>query len=434
MFKREEEQLNDYKKEFDNIPVSLESLDQAILSGFNKAKTEERKSIRKKRSIYSFIAAALLLIGLFSSIRISPVFASYISEIPGMEKIVELIRDDKGRLAAVENKYYQELGVSSEVKDGVKITLDGTIADEMGIVLYYTLHSEEKQKSMMVEKVKLRTKDGTALDIASISYGFPHESEEGKHSYSGEIEYYFEAPLTAKDYVIDIEVSGKEFSLPFTLNDFKKKKEYSINKTLALEGQKINVEKVIVYPLRIAVYLEADASNDKQILHLEDLRIVDEKGEVWGKITNGVTASGSYDEKQKIYLQSNYFHEPKELYLLLNKAQAVNKEDIYVVVDPKQNKILKQPDKNILKDVKAVGNDLVFTLKMEDFPFSMFNEIYEMSGKEIESNSSFSTVSSEGLQELGVYIPYLSTRTEPVKLKLGYYPDWIHGKEKIRIK
>jgi hypothetical protein len=434
MFKREEEQLNDYKKEFDNIPVSLESLDQAILSGFNKAKTEERKSIRKKRSIYSFIAAALLLIGLFSSIRISPVFASYISEIPGMEKIVELIRDDKGRLAAVENKYYQELGVSSEVKDGVKITLDGTIADEMGIVLYYTLHSEEKQKSMMVEKVKLRTKDGTALDIASISYGFPHESEEGKHSYSGEIEYYFEAPLTAKDYVIDIEVSGKEFSLPFTLNDFKKKKEYSINKTLALEGQKINVEKVIVYPLRIAVYLEADASNDKQILHLEDLRIVDEKGEVWGKITNGVTASGSYDEKRKIYLQSNYFHEPKELYLLLNKAQAVNKEDIYVVVDPKQNKILQQPDKNMLKDVKIVGNDLVFTLKMEDFPFSMFNEIYEMSGKEIESNSSFSTVSSEGLQELGVYIPYLSTRTEPVKLKLGYYPDWIHGKEKIRIK
>jgi Family of unknown function (DUF5643)/Domain of unknown function (DUF4179) len=433
MFKREEEQLNDYKKEYDNIPLATDKLEHAIMAGFQKAKTEEKQYARRKKSIFGFIAAALLLIGLFSSIRISPVLASYISEIPGMEKIVELIRDDKGRLAAVENKYYQELGVSSEVKDGVKVTLDGTISDEMGIVLYYTLHSEEKQNSMMVEKVKLRAKDGTAIDEASISYGAPHESEKGQYSYSGEIEYYFEAPLMAKDYVIDMEVQGKEFSLPFTLNDFKEKKEYALNQTLELEGQKINVEKVIVYPLRIAVYLEADANNDKEILHLEDLRIVDEKGEVWGKITNGVTASGSYDEKQKIYLQSNYFHEPKELYLLLNRAQAVDKEDIYVVVDPKQNKILQQPDKNMLKDVKTVDSDLVFTLKMEEFPFGMFNEIYEMSGGKIESNSSFSS-SSDGLQELGVNVPALSSRTEPIKLKLGYYPDWIIGKEKIRIK
>ncbi|MCM3719459.1 DUF4179 domain-containing protein [Fictibacillus phosphorivorans] len=137
MFKRKEEQLNDFKKEYDHVPLSLENLDQAILTGFNKAKGE-RKSKRKRKSFYSFIAAALLFIGLFSSIRISPVFANYIAEIPGMEKIVDLIRQDKGRMAAVENKYYQELGVSSEVKNGLKVTLDGTIADEMGIVLYYS--------------------------------------------------------------------------------------------------------------------------------------------------------------------------------------------------------------------------------------------------------------------------------------------------------
>ncbi|MCM3719458.1 DUF5643 domain-containing protein [Fictibacillus phosphorivorans] len=152
-------------------------------------------------------------------------------------------------------------------------------------------------------------------------------------SYSGEIEYFFEKPLTTKEYMVDIEVSGEKFSLPITLKDFKKKKVYPINKTMELEGQKINVEKVIVYPLRIAVYLEADPSYNKQILHLEDLRIIDEKGEVWGKITNGITGTGSYNEKQEIYLQSNYFHEPKELYLLLNKAQAVHKDDLFVIVD-----------------------------------------------------------------------------------------------------
>lgn len=429
MFKREEEQLSDFKKEYDNIPLSLDKLDQAIITGFNKAKLEELKSKRKKNSIYSFIAAALLFIGLFSSIRISPVFASYISEIPGMEKIVELIRDDKGRLAAVENKYYQELGVTSEMKDGLKVTLDGTIADEMGIVLYYTLHSEEKQKSMMIDKVKLRAVNGTALDEASISYGAPHESEEGQHSYSGEVEYFFEVPLTAKEYIIDIEVSGEKYSLPFTLKDFKKKKEYPINQTMELEGQKINVEKVIVYPLRIAVYLEADPKNKKQILNFDDLRIVDEKGEVWGKISNGVTGIGENGAKQEIYLQSNYFHEPKELYLVLNKAQAVNKDELYVVVDPQQQKILKQPEAKMIRDVRVNGSDLAFTMKMKEFPYGMFSEAFEMSGEKIEIDSNYMTA-----EENGVSIPGLTTRKEPIKIKLSYYPSWIKGNEKIRIK
>lgn len=432
MFKREEEQLNDFKKEYDNIPLSLDKLDQAIMKGFNKAKLEERKTKRKKNSIYSFIAAALLFIGLFSSIRISPVFASYISEIPGMEKIVELIRDDKGRLAAVENKYYQELGVTSEVKEGLKVTLDGTIADEMGIVLYYTLHSEQKQKEFMIDKVNIKAKDGTVLDEATISFGSPHAQEGDQTSYSGEIEYFFEEPLTAKEYIVDIEVSGEKYSLPFTLKDFKKKKEYSINQTMELEGQKINVEKVIVYPLRIAVYLETDPKNKKQILNFDDLRIVDEKGEVWGKILNGVTGTGINGAKQEIYLQSNYFHEPKELYLVLNKAQAVNKDELYVVVDPQKQKILKQPEANMIRDVKVVGNDLAFTMK--EFPYGMFSEAFEMSGEKIELNSNYMTTSSEGTQVSGVYITGLSTRKEPIKLKLSYYPSWIKGNEKIRIK
>lgn len=432
MYKREEEQLNDFKKEYDNIPLSLDKLDQAIMTGFNKAKLEERKSKRKKNSIYSFIAAALLFIGLFSSIRISPVFASYISEIPGMEKIVELIRDDKGRLAAVENKYYQELGVSSEVKEGLKVTLDGTIADEMGIVLYYTLHSEQKKKEFMIDKVNIKAKDGTVLDEATISFGSPHPQEEDQTSYSGEIEYFFEVPLTAKEYIIDIEVSGEKYSLPFTLKDFKKKKEYPINQTMELEGQKINVEKVIVYPLRIAVYLEADPKNEKQILNFDDLRIVDEKGEVWGKILNGVTGTGANGEKQEIYLQSNYFHEPKEFYLVLNRAQAVNKDELYVVVDPQKQKILKQPEANMIRDVKVIGNDLAFT--MGEFPYGMFSEAYEMSGEKIDIDSNYMTTISDDIQESGVSVPGLSARKEPIKLKLSYYPSWIKGNEKIRIK
>jgi hypothetical protein len=433
MFKEEEEKLALYKNELDNIAISLDSLDNAIMAGFKKAKTENRKRIRKMRGIYSFVTAALILIGLFSSIKISSAFASYISEIPGMEKIVERIRNDKGRMAAVENNYYQQINASDE-KDGLKVTVDGVIADEKQMLFFYTLNSKEKLKEIEIDKINLRAKDGTRLYEAGITYG-KHNSEEGEKSFNGEFEFMFEAPLTVKEYVIDVETKGKKFSIPFTLKDFKGKKEYAVNKTMELEGQKINVEKIIVYPLSVAVQLENDPSNTKQILALEDLHLEDENGEVWGGINNGVVSTGSYDEKQEFYLQSNYFHQPKKLYLVLNKAQAVEKDELNLIVDTKKLAILKQPKNNLLSNMRIEGNDLVFDLaEKKEFGF-IFGTITDANGKEIQSHSQNSGFDfNKGINILGLDISQFGSYKNPITIKLSHYPSWIHGESKIRIK
>ncbi|WNB91718.1 DUF4179 domain-containing protein [Bacillus sp. NEB1478] len=436
MFKNEEEKLTHYKNELDNLPVSLDSLDNAIMSGFHKAKKEKRKRTITMRGIYSFVTAAVLLIGLFSSIKISPAFASYISEIPGMEKIVELIDDDKGRMAAVEKKYFQKQSVSDE-KDGLKVTIDGTISDEKGIVLFYTLHSKEKIKEIQIDKVNLKAQDGTVLDEASISYGEFHQSEKGEHSFSGEIEYFFEAPLIAKKYIIDVEVKGKKFILPFTLNDFKTKKEYTINRTMELDGQKINVEKAVIYPLRVAIHLKMDPNNTKQILNLDDLRLVDGNNEVWGKIANGATGSGDKDTEQEIYLQSNYFTDPNVLYLVLGSAQAVDKKDLKVVVDTDKLEILKQPTGEVLQNIRfEEERGLVFELhSSKQFNFEVFGDIIDASGNKIDVHEqSMSSSDEKKVTELGIKLPPKNTFKNPISMELNYYPSWIKGHEKIRIK
>lgn len=437
MFEKEEEQLTNLKKEFDNVPISLDSIDNAILTGFQKAKVEERKSIQKKRSIYSFLAAALLLLGLFSIIRISPAFASYISEIPGMEKVVNMIRDDKGRMAAVENKYYQEQGIYDEVGD-LKVTIDGTISDEMGIVLFYTIESKEKMNEMMFDDVKIRAKDGTVLDEAFISYGESYHSEKGEYAFSGEIEYFFEVPIAPKEYIVDLKLKNKEFTIPLTLKEFKEKKEYTVQQTMELEGQKIIVEKVTIYPLRATVKLKMDPNNKKQILQLEDLRVVDEKNEVWGGITNGITASGDKDSDQEIYLQSNYFKEPKELYLVLNTAQAIDKENAVVVVDTENMKILKQPAGNKLSNVRKENEQLVFDLfvnKNSKYSGMGFGTIKDAQGKEIESHAqSMSADEESNTKQVGIELPIIKAEQNPITIELDFYPLWIKGNEKIRIK
>ena len=91
-----------------------------------------------KRGVWSAIVAAVLLITLVTSIRVIPAFADVVASIPGMEKIVALIQDNKGLQAAIDNEYYQLLNHSID-KDGVTLTLDGAIADEQEMILFYTV-------------------------------------------------------------------------------------------------------------------------------------------------------------------------------------------------------------------------------------------------------------------------------------------------------
>lgn len=438
MFTNEEKKLNEYKKEFENIELPEEALDKAIEAGFQKGK-QERKRKPRVRFIMSAAMVAILLIGFFTSIRISPAFANYLSTLPGMEKIVELIRHDKGMMTAIEYEYYEELGVSSK-ENGIEVIIDGAIADENGLVLFYTLNANERQKEMFIESAKLKSLDGEEIVFGSMSYGFPHRSEEGEKSYSGTMEYFFQEPLTAREFQMDLEVKAdsitEDFSLNFALTDeIKTKKTYSLNKTVTIEGQKIEFVEATVYPLRVAVHIKMDPENSKKLLEFEDLRLVDEYGEAWTKIVNGATGSRISENEVILYLQSNYFNEPEELYLAFNRIQAIDKEDSDIVVDIQEGKILKQPPGNKLRDLQVGPRTIRFNLYTEkEFSYSLFSVAKDGDGNKIDINSNFWSGRESGVSEMGVEIENLKTYKNPISLELSFFPEWIKGEQKIKIK
>ncbi|WHY87271.1 DUF4179 domain-containing protein [Neobacillus novalis] len=435
VYEKEEEQL---KNMYDNVQVPLDSLDEAIFAGFQKAKSEAKRKSRRKRWVFTLAAAAIILLGFFTSIRLSPAFANYITVIPGMEKLVDLIRDDKGKLLAVENDYYEKIGVSQE-KNGIKLTLDGAIADENGLVLFYTLETKAKLEALQNKSVRLESLDGKKLDIGSISMG--SSLYKGETTNSDMFEFYFQSPLAAKELELKVSVEGtnlkEEFTLKFNLTkEIQKKKSYTLNKTVTIEGQKIKFLNADVYPLRAAVHVKMDPKNTKRILSFEDLRLVDENGETWNKISNGTVSSNISPDEFILYLQSNYFQEPKKLYLVLNKLQAIDKDEVNVVVDPKKLQILKQPKGGHLSDLRVADNYLIFNFHTEkEFHYFLFSEIKDGNGERIESGSSYKSEGNEQRDaEIGVYIPDLEKQAGPISLELTAYPSWIKGNEKIKIK
>ncbi|SET74483.1 hypothetical protein SAMN05421676_107158 [Salinibacillus kushneri] len=79
--------------------------------------------------------------------------------------------------------------------------------------------------------------------------------------------------------------SSEEITIPFTITQqIPSEKTYKINQEIVIDGQRVEVLDVTVNPIRTAIRLKADSDNTKEILNYEDVQLVDEQGETWGKI------------------------------------------------------------------------------------------------------------------------------------------------------
>lgn len=417
-----EERLDEYRKRLDKEEIPADLLDHAIEAGVQMARQEQKRRPRRIW-ILSVAMVAILLVG-FSSIG----------------KILEIIQHDKGLMSAVEHEYYEEIGVS-EKKNGIEFVIDGAIADEKGLVLFYTIKTDEKQTNISFEDIDLKVLDGGKINPSSISSGGLHKRENSKKSSSGMLEFFFRDNLTSREFQLKTAVKGdgvrENFSLNFSLTkEIRMKKVYPLNKTVVIEGQKIDFVEATIFPLRVAIHLKIDPNNTKELLEIEDMRLVDEHGEVWSKILNGTTRTGVTEHEFIYYLQSNYFKEPKELYLAFGKIQAVDKEYREVVIDTEQMKILKQPPGNRLKGLEIYGGDIRMKLYTEkEFPYGIFSEVVDGKGNTVDITSNYmSSRRDEGYTLSGVTIPDLKSYPNPISLKLSFFPEWIIGDEKIKIK
>jgi Family of unknown function (DUF5643)/Domain of unknown function (DUF4179) len=439
MFEKEEKQLSAIRKRYQELPVPDDQLEEAIMKGFHQAKAASPKKKIIKRGWLPGLAAALLLLGFLTSIRVSPAFANYVAEMPGMEKLVDLIRYDKGWISAVENDYMQPLGISQE-KNGIRVTLDGAIRDERGLVVFYTVESEEKQV-LHTKSIHITDHDGEELPVSFSGSGDSSYTDEPVKSVNGTADYLFSEDLKGKEFKAEAEVkttNGIEtFEIDFKVEGPKvKKKVYPLNETVSIEGQKITFKDIAIYPLRVAIHVAFDPENSKKIFALEDLRLVDENGEAWSGIANGVAAQDIKENEKIIYLQSNYFKEPKELYLALNKVMAVDKEDAEVVINTETKEIVKQPKGDKLSGLVLNGEDLSVQVRAgEKYNHQLFAAAKDAEGRDLYGGRSFYHGSDSLYQEFGVSLSEADPAQykNPISLELSAFPSWIEGEVKLRL-
>jgi len=218
------------------------------------------------------------------------------------------------------------------------------------------------------------------------------------------------------------------------------KKKYPLHQTVEIEGQKIHFNKVIIYPTRVALEIKYDITNSKKIFDFDDLRLVDEKGEEYATSRDGSIRMDDYTEI--LYLESNYFKHPKELYLKASRLKALDKDKLEVIVDLQKEELLKKPDDRLsLEEINKTPEQIefVFSIKKElpddeKYAYNILKGQYTDSlGKSYDIDT---FASSTGDKEYGrnyIHIDNIDY-ANPITFTIVQYPTRIYGDINIKVK
>jgi len=457
VFDREEETL---MRVAENINQGFKSsdIDEYIKSGISLGKKKKR---RAKMRMYTSVVALFTFIMLITSIRISPAFAYYVSKVPGFNYIVKLINYDKGIKDAVDNNFVEEINASQE-HDDIAFTIKDIIIDNSKAIIFYSIENKGDHRFVNLHSVSFKDEKGKELTFAGAAWAcFTNKDMNVYKKLEESVELNFpEETKIPETLLISIKLkeskeeaysNNSEEVLPFTW-DFKipidnKKfqdmsKKYALNKNIEVEGQIITFKNLTITPTRMALEIEYDKNNTKKILGFDDIEIVDENGENRSTI-NGISGTKIDDYNEIIYFQSNYFANPKELYIKGSSIRALDKDKCTVEIDIENNKLLKSPDdkfilssinkkdKELILDYKVISNDP----KDKDKHYNSFhNEIKDSNGKVYQEDRSSSSFSASSGNNITSYITIDNEIKSPIYLNISNYPTRINGDFKLKVK
>ena len=409
----------------------------AILNGFKRAQLKQK---RRKQLVYSMSSVAVLLVSLTFLIRFSPTFAQALENIPGLGAIVTLVQDDKGIEASIENQYYEEIGSSMTVQD-ITMAIDGVIADETGMILSYTLEAPFSLNDVYLGKIDLFQNN------KKIELGFTMVRSSSDKTIT-KVEETIRV-ITPPSHIIDysnphfelfVSIDNQEdiqFTFPITLEkEIAKTITHDVNKEVTISDQKLTIQQVKVSPLRAAIEMKIDGDNDMQIFEFATLKLQDEKGELWGtpKASGTSVGYGGVDNTERTYfIESNYFRQPKELYLIIGDIEALPEDERELQIDFEKKQVISQSQQYPIRieNIQKNGFEAWFEPE-DDFLGSLFHTGIDCNGQEVSVSGYESGQAEEG------YYHFITleevTFVNPVTFKIQSYPNYFGETVKIQVK
>lgn len=283
------------------------------------------------------------------------------------------------------------------------------------------------------------SQQGTPLSVAT-SFDGPPSDETTVLEQKIEIVSAEGLSYENKTFELNIHLSDAaetKFTVPFTLTKpIEQPKVHEVNQTVVVDGQRIEIKQLKISPLRAEIQLVVDEQNTMQLLDFTSVKLIDETGEEWGGIKNGTLGFGTLrDGELSLFIQSNYFRQPKKLLLVMEKIEALPKGSDYIEVDFEQKKVLYVPSELDI-DVQVISSNIfkaIYPTESQNHTKQLLYGAVDQEGNKYHS-SEIMTHSSERESYIeSTYTFNFEKKTNPFRLYINSYPLYLDGEIEVTI-
>ncbi|CAM3510145.1 DUF4179 domain-containing protein [Paenibacillus lupini] len=435
--------------------ASENSFSSAIRTGVERARQQGRRRRRSRLTFKMAASAAIVLVLLTACIRVSPAFANLVREIPGLNGVVELIKGDNTLTSAMNHEFIQPVN-KSDSKNGYTLTVDGIMADQQRIVIFYTADGPNVSEDALTSDYKITDGNGEQLEamIGSNYYsiGQTESEKEEATSVHDMIDIMLGDGVEVPDIIkFNLKLGGEwhNVDIPIDHSRFEElREEITLNKEIEVGGQHFIIEKALVTPLQASVTIRREPDARIRANSFLKLALMDEKGRRWetkggfGMLDDGTTT---------LTFQSNYFEKPEHLRLVAD-GLLLSPKDQEFVINTETGETLETPDDRIqLTKVRKNPSGFELSIKAQQlnelergYGYWLFNHkavFHDASGKEytlLDHDGTQSTSGSDADGSAFMYEAYYTIPNKPYKQPLTFelyqYPGYVEEPVNVVIK
>lgn len=400
--------MEEYSNLMQELDMAVSEAHNSVIKLDDTYNRAYRKMIWRKRVLKPIVSVAATFALFVLLVNVSAPVAYACSKIPILKELAEAVTFSPSLTTAIDHEYMQPLGLIQTDGD-VEANIAYLIVDQKQVNIFYTLDSDVytqmnadikvlngdgaapppcsygpndwdkpngELRSITIDFVEENVPNSLRLQLDVLDYSAPQEelmnvsAEDKLHDFSEEAiaetesiqkdiaeevsdevsetvyddryihEFFNPEGIDEGDYIAHFDFL-LEFDSEFTTSG----KIYEMNETILLDGQKIIIKNVEIYPSHMRVNIEDVPENTAWLKRL-DFYIKTDYGMRFEPVSNGVTATGSGDSKTMVSFRadSSYFYEAKKMKLVITGAQWLRKDMEKVYINLKTGETDEMPE------------------------------------------------------------------------------------------
>lgn len=374
------DRMEEYTALMDELSKTPPALDGAVVRARARyKKTKAGKILGVPAAALGGLAAAFVLL-----VNCSIPFARACGGVPFLKHLAVAAAFSPSLKAAVENEYVQPVE-QSRTANGITMRVEYLIVDQKQVNIFYSLQSEEYTALWGDPQIEIPDgSDGFAVSsggfgeedrLQSITVDFMERDTPAALTFTfqvqGDRDHALNEPVPysgpwggdGEEPAEPVYLAEFTFDLRFDPAFTEAGEIYPLNQILELDGQRVTVTDVEIYPTHLRLNLADDPNNTAWLRSLS-FYLTDERGNRYDKIANGISATGSADSPfyASHRLESSYFGDAEHLTVHITGAVWLDKDRETATVDIANGTAKNLPQGVSLGGAERHGDDVRVTL------------------------------------------------------------------------